>query len=139
MPWQLDPTHASISFVGKHMLVSKVKGKFEDYIAELDVDEGNLANSSAVFRVKAASLDSGFDQRDNHLRSPDFFNVEQYPEITFKTTRIEPKGGDDYRFVGDLTIRDVTREVAFDGEVAGPIQDPWGGTRLSSRLPQGEP
>ncbi|MEX0784096.1 MAG: YceI family protein [Dehalococcoidia bacterium] len=131
MAWQIDPNHANVGFIGKHMLISKVKGKFDKYEVDLDVDEQNIANSAATFRVNVASVESGFDQRDNHLRSADFFNAEEYPYITFKTREIQPKGGGEYRFVGDLTIRDVTREVAFDGEVAGPIEDPWGGTRLS--------
>jgi polyisoprenoid-binding protein YceI len=130
MPWQIDPTHASLGFTGKHMLVSKVKGQFRDYDADVNVDEANLTNSTATFRFKVASVDSGFGQRDDHLRSADFFNAEQYPEIVFTTRRIEPKG-DEYRIVGDLTIRDVTREVAFEGEVAGPIQNPWGATVVS--------
>jgi polyisoprenoid-binding protein YceI len=132
MAWQIDPNHANVGFTGKHMVISKVKGKFEDYEVDLNVDEENLANSAATIRVAVASVDSGFGQRDDHLRSADFFDAEQYPYITFATREIQPNGKDGhYRFIGDLTIRDVTREVAFDGEVAGPIQDPWGGTRLS--------
>jgi polyisoprenoid-binding protein YceI len=132
MAWQIDPTHASVGFTGKHMLISKVKGKFDKYEVDLDVDEQDLSNSRATLRVNVESVDSGFDQRDNHLRSADFFNAEEYPYITFKTREIQSNGKEGhYRFVGDLTIRDVTREVAFDGEVAGPIDDPWGGTRLS--------
>ncbi|MGH2609044.1 MAG: YceI family protein [Tepidiformaceae bacterium] len=131
MAWQIDPNHANVGFTGKHMLVSKVKGKFQEYEADLDIDEANLANSTAVFRVNVASVESGFDQRDNHLRSVDFFDAEQYPHITFTTREIQSEGGDQYRFAGDLTIRDVTRPVVFEGEIAGPIQDPWGGTRIS--------
>lgn len=132
MAWQIDPNHANLGFSGKHMVISKVKGKFEDYQVDLNVDEENLANSAATIRVAVASVDSGFGQRDDHLRSADFFDAEQYPYITFATREIQPNGKDGhYRFIGDLTIRDVTREVAFDGEVAGPIQDPWGGTRLA--------
>jgi polyisoprenoid-binding protein YceI len=131
MAWQIDPNHANVGFTGKHMLVSKVKGKFQEYEADLDINEADLANSSAVFRFNVASVESGFDQRDNHLRSADFFDAERYPHITFTSRSIEPLGGDRYRFAGDLTIREVTRPVTFEGEVAGPIQDPWGGTRLS--------
>ena len=131
MPWQIDRDHTSLGFTGKHMLVSKVKGKFLDYDADFQINEEDLARSEATFRFKVASVDSGFDQRDNHLRSADFFNADEYPEIVFQTKRIESKGGDEYRFVGDLTIRDVTREVVFDGEIAGPMPLPWGGTVVS--------
>ncbi len=131
MAWQVDTNHANVGFTGKHMIISKVKGRFERYEVDLDIDEADLANSSAIFRVNVESVDSGFGQRDDHLRSADFFNAEQYPYITFKTSEIQRNGSDGYRFVGDLTIRDVTRPVVFEGEVAGPIEDPWGGTRIS--------
>ncbi len=131
MAWQIDRDHTSLGFTGKHMLVSKVKGKFLDYDADFQIDEQDLANSAATFRFKVASIESGFDQRDNHLRSGDFFNAEQYPEIVFHTKRIEARGGNQYRFVGDLTIKDVTREVTFDGEIAGPMPTPWGGRVVS--------
>ena len=132
MPWQLDPTHTEIGFRGKHMLVSTVKGKFKEFDGDLAIDEADLANSGVELRIKAASLESGFDQRDQHLRSADFFNVDEYPEITFRTKRIERNGSEQtFRVAGDLTIRAVTREVEFDLEAAGPIEDPWGGTRIA--------
>jgi polyisoprenoid-binding protein YceI len=130
MTWQIDPTHATIGFTGKHMVVAKVKGRFTNFDADVEIDEQDLTRSRGVITVDAASLDTGFDQRDNHLRSPDFFDVERYPNITFLTKRIEKGRGDRYRIVGDLTIRDATHEVAFEGEVAGPLQDPWGGDRV---------
>jgi len=130
MTWKADPTHSTIAFSGKHMLVAKVKGQFKEFDAEVTIDETDLANSSATFRARVDSIDSGFDARDNHLKSADFFDAERYPEITFTTKRIEPKGKDRFRFVGDLKIRDISREVAFEGEAAGPLNDPWGGTRL---------
>jgi polyisoprenoid-binding protein YceI len=130
MTWKIDPTHASLTFTGKHMKFAKVRGKFEQFDADVEIDENDLSQSSGTITVDVASIDSGFDQRDNHLRSADFFDVEQYPNITFETRRIEPRGENEYRIVGDLTIRDVTREVAFDGEVGGPLTDPWGGSRV---------
>jgi polyisoprenoid-binding protein YceI len=130
MTWTIDPTHASIGFTGKHMVVAKVRGQFKEFDADVTIDEEDLSRSGGVIRIDVGSLDSGFDQRDKHLRSADFFDAETYPEITFRTKRIEPRGGEKYRFVGDLTIRDVTREVAFDGEVGGPLNDPWGNKRV---------
>jgi polyisoprenoid-binding protein YceI len=129
MPWQLDPTHSSISFSGKHMLVATVRGQFRSWQVDANIDEANLANSNATVRIDATSVDTGVEQRDNHLRSADFFDAENHPEILFQVKRVEPKG-EEYRLVGDLTIRGITREVALDGEIDGPIDDPWGGKRV---------
>ena len=129
MAWQLDPTHSSISFSGKHMLVATVRGQFRSWQADATIDEKNLANSKGTIRIDAASLDTGVEQRDTHLRSADFFDVENNPEILFQVKRVEPKG-EEYRVVGDLTLRGVTREVALEGEIAGPLDDPWGGKRV---------
>ncbi len=122
MPWQLDPTHSKIEFSGRHMMVSRVRGHFDRFAVDARIDEGNFEASNATIRVDAASLESGFDQRDNHLRSADFFNVAQYPELVFRTTKIERVKGEDYRIAGDLTIRNVTRPVVFEAEVTGPIE-----------------
>ena len=129
MAWQLDPTHSSISFSGKHMLVATVRGQFRSWQVDADVDEANLANSTGTVRIDASSLDTGVEQRDNHLRSADFFDAENHPEIVFRLNRIEPKG-EESRLVGDLTIRGITHEVTLDGEIDGPIDDPWGGKRV---------
>jgi polyisoprenoid-binding protein YceI len=132
MTWRIDPTHTEIGFRGKHMLVSTVKGKFTEFEGEFAIDEDDLVHSGAELKIKAASLETGFDQRDQHLRSADFFNVDEYPEISFSTRRVERNGSEaTFRVAGDLTIRDVTREVEFDLEAAGPVEDPWGGTRIA--------
>jgi polyisoprenoid-binding protein YceI len=130
MTWKVDPTHSTIEFRGKHMLVATVKGRFRDWQMDADVNENDIAASHGVIRIDAASVDTGVPQRDDHLRSADFFDAEKHPAIVFATRRIVPKGGHDYRVVGDLTIRDVTREVTFDGEINGPMKDPWGGKRI---------
>jgi len=128
MAWQVDPVHSSVEFSIRHMVISSTKGKFHDYSADANIDESDVTKSTGTLRIKTASVDTRNDDRDNHLRSPDFFDVEKFPEITFAVRRVEPKGGD-HRIVGDLTIRDVTKEVALDAEIQGPIKDPWGGTR----------
>ena len=130
MTWNLDTSHSSVEFAVKHMVISSTKGRFTDYDVDADVDLTNLANSKATVRINAASIDTRDDKRDGHLRSADFFDVENNPYITFVSKRLEPKGGDDYTIVGDLTIRGVTKEVVLDGEVTGPVKDPWGGTRV---------
>src|SRR5207247_1206273 len=93
------------------------------------IDEAHPENSQATVKIDAASIDSGEERRDAHLRSPDFFDVDRYPDILFRTRRLEPREDGDYRVVGDLTIRDVTREVVLDGEVSGPMTDAFGATR----------
>ncbi len=130
MTWNLDLSHSSVEFAVKHMVISSTKGRFAKYEVDATVDEQNLANSSATVRIDAASVDSRDEKRDAHLRSADFFDAENHPYITFTTKRLEPKGGDDYKLIGDLTIRGITKEVSLDGEVTGPVKDPWGGTRF---------
>ena len=128
MTWNLDPTHSSIEFSVRHMIIASVKGRFAKFDVDANVDEANLANSTATVRIDASSIDTRETQRDAHLKSADFFDVETYPEIAFKTTRIEPKGGD-YRIEGELTVHGVTKPVSLEGEISGPVKDPWGGTR----------
>lgn len=126
MPWQVDPSHSSIEFSAKHMLVASVKGRFDEFAVEADIDPENITASKAVIHIQAASLDTRDGQRDGHLRSPDFLDVESHPEITFETKRIEPKGKGEFAIVGDLTIRGKSKEVAFEGEINGPATNPWG-------------
>lgn len=130
MPWSLDPSHSSVEFAVKHMVISSTKGRFQEFAVDADIDEADLAASHATVTIEAATVDTRDDRRDEHLRSADFFDAANHPQITFVTKRLEPRGGSDYRIVGDLTIRGVTKEVALDGEVSGPVKDPWGGTRL---------
>lgn len=130
MIWTLDPAHSSIQFAVKHMVIATARGTFKDYDIAADVDPANFAAANATVTIKAQSLDTNNSDRDAHLRSPDFFDVENHPNITFITKKIEPRGGQDYRIVGDLTIRGITKEVALDGEVSGPAKDPWGNQRL---------
>lgn len=129
----LEPSHSSLEFAIKHMLIATTKGRFSDYEVTANVDETNFANSSAVVRIKAESIDTGQPDRDSHLRSADFLQADTYPELTFVSRKIEPKGSD-WRVTGDLTIRDITREVVLDGEVSGPVTDPWGGSRIGLSL-----
>ncbi|MEO9255591.1 MAG: YceI family protein [Tepidiformaceae bacterium] len=130
MTWNLDPAHSSVEFAVKHMIISSTKGRFQRYAVEATIDESNLANSQALVTIEIDSLDTRDEGRDKHLRSADFFDSANFPKMTFQTKRLQPKGGNDYEIVGDLTIRDVTKEVVLDGEVTGPVKDPWGGTRV---------
>ena len=119
--WKIDPAHSSVEFSAKHMMLTTVRGRFERFDAKVHVDEENILNSTVEATIDAASLNTNVEYRDNHLRSVDFLDVENHPTITFVSKRIERKGGDQYRIIGDLTIRGVTREVALDTTFEG-----WG-------------
>ena len=127
--WNLDPAHSRANFIAKHLMVMKVRGHFADVKGTVHIEE-NLEDSWAEVVIGAASLDTGTPDRDNHLRSPDFLNVERYPEIRFRSTGVELLGGTKLKVTGDLTILDVTRPVVLDTEFEGVIaKDPWGKTR----------
>jgi len=117
--WTLDGAHTQITFSAKHMMVTTVRGTFGDIAGTIELDEAEPTRSAGDFRVAAASVDTRFAARDAHLRSADFFDVERYPWITFRSTTIERVGEDRYRVTGDLTIRDVTRPQTFDVELDG--------------------
>lgn len=127
--YSADPAHSSIGFAVKHMVVSKVKGYFNDYTVDIVYDDKDITKSSVVVAIKTASIDTKQAKRDDHLRSPDFFDAAKFPEITFKSKRIE-KSGDGYAAVGDLTMRGVTKEITLPFTFAGVVTDPYGNTRL---------
>ena len=128
--WNIDTVHSGINFSVRHMVVSKVRGRFAKFSGELAIDDDDLTRSSVNVAIDAASIDTGSAQRDTHLRSADFFDVEAFPELRFRSTRIDKRGDDRYAVVGQLTIRDVTREVSLDVEYGGRARDPWGNERL---------
>ena len=125
--WNVDATHSRVGFVARHMMVTKVKGQFRDYTAKVEIAEDPLA-SSVEFEVQMASVDTGNADRDGHLRTNDFFDIDTYPTMTFTSTSILADG-DDYKLIGDLTIKGVTKSVEFEVEFEGLGADPWGGTR----------
>jgi polyisoprenoid-binding protein YceI len=128
--WNIDGAHSDIHFSVRHMVVAKVRGAFTKWSAELDLDEKDLTRSKVKVAIDAASIDTRNEQRDGHLRSPDFFDVARFPEITFASKRIE-RDGEDYRVTGDLTIHGVTREVVLAAELGGFGVDPWGNRRAA--------
>lgn len=126
MTWTLDPAHSSVTFSAKHMMVTTVRGSVKIRDFELDFDPDDLAASKVSVKLDAASIDTNQEQRDAHLRSADFLDVENHPTIDFVSTKIEPDG-DDYRIHGDLTIRGVTRPVVLAAEYAGAVTNMQGG------------
>jgi polyisoprenoid-binding protein YceI len=127
--WKLDPTHSTVEFSAKHLMITTVKGRIVDIEGTIYTNENDPKSSSVEATLKTASIDTRTDQRDQHLRSADFLNVEQYPEIKFKSTRIEG-GKQEFKLTGDLTIRDVTRPITLDVTFEGQTKDPWGGERV---------
>lgn len=127
--WKLDPAHTLVEFSAKHMMITTVKGRIADVEGIIYTDETDPKNSSVEVTLKGATLDTRNDQRDQHLRSGDFLNVEKFPEIRFTSTSIEGNK-DEFKLTGDLTIRDMTREVTLDVEYHGQNRDPWGGERV---------
>ena len=125
MSWTIDTTHSTVGFAVRHMVISTVRGHFNTFNGTLNIDEANPTNSWVEAEVEAASIDTRDANRDNHLRSADFFDVENFPKITFKSTSVE-KNGDNSKVIGDLTLHGVTKPVAFDVEYSGIIKDPYG-------------
>jgi polyisoprenoid-binding protein YceI len=126
--WQLDPVHTSVEFVARHLMVSKVRGKFTDVSGTIHLAE-DPAESWVEAKIDAASVETGDEQRDAHLRSPDFFDVERYPEITFRSTTIEGSSPSHFLVHGDLTAHGVTRPVALEVEYHGWTPSPLGDRR----------
>jgi polyisoprenoid-binding protein YceI len=128
--WVIDNVHSTVEFSVKHMMVATVKGRFTNVSGTIEFDENNPLSGSVEATVDVASINTQDANRDNHLRSPDFFDVERFPTITFKSKRIEPgNSAGEYRIVGDLTIHGVTREVVLNATYEGTIKDPYGNLR----------
>ena len=124
--WQLDPAHTNIAFSAKHMMVSTVRGRFAQATGTRHYDAANPLNSWVEAEIDAASLVTAQEQRDAHLRSADFLHAEEHPKLHFKSTKVEPKGDNEFRVTGDLTIRGVTHPVTLDAEVSPPVMGLYG-------------
>jgi polyisoprenoid-binding protein YceI len=128
--YALDPAHSRIGFVARHAMVTKVRGAFNDVEGSGSFDAENPGNSRFELTIKAHSIDTRNADRDNHLRSNDFFDMDNHPEITFASTAVAKVDEDTYRVTGDLTIKGTTKPVTFDLELSGPAVDPFGNTRI---------
>jgi polyisoprenoid-binding protein YceI len=128
MAWQIDTSHSQVEFSVRHMMISNVRGRFESLAGTVEFDEANPARSTVDVQIEAASVNTRDPRRDGHLKSPDFFDAEQYPYLTFKSKRVVPETENTGKIVGDLTIRGVTREVVLDVYYSGLAKSPWGTT-----------
>lgn len=128
MTWNIDYAHSELTFSARHMMISKVRGRFEDWAGVVNYDADNPASTTVDITIQTASINTKEEQRDRHLRSGDFFDAETYPTMTFKSTRVEQDDANSGRLIGDLTIRDITKEVVLDVEYSGTGQNPWGMT-----------
>jgi polyisoprenoid-binding protein YceI len=128
MSWKIDNAHSLVEFSVRHMMISTVRGRFERFSGTVEFNENDPAASSVDVQIEAASINTNEPQRDNHLRSADFFEAETYPHLTFKSTRVEKVDENNGRIYGELTIRNVTRPVVLETEYNGQAKSPWGST-----------
>jgi len=131
--WALDPTHSELQFKVKHLMITTVTGSLKSFSADLTSEGDEFTNADISFKGELSSLDTGNTDRDNHLKSADFFDAEQFPTIEFKSTNVE-KDGDDYKLTGDLTVKGTTKPVKLTAEFGGIATDPWGQTKAGFTL-----
>jgi polyisoprenoid-binding protein YceI len=127
--WKFDTVHSSVSFSVRHLMISRVHGSFRTWSGSLETDEAELANSKVHVSIEAASIDTKEPQRDDHLRSADFLDAANHPNITFESTGVQKLGSEHFKVSGNLTIRGVSKPVTLDTEYFGRQKDPWGGER----------
>lgn len=124
--WNLDNAHSEVAFKVKHMMISNVTGHFSDFSANVSTEGEDFSKANIEFAIKSATLNTGSEQRDEHLRSPEFFESDKFPEIKFKGTKLEKIDSENYKLTGDLTIKDITKPVSLNAEHGGIGKDPWG-------------
>lgn len=127
--WTVDPTHSEVGFKVKHMMFTNVSGKFNDFSVNVENENDDFSTSSIVFTAAIASIDTNNSDRDNHLKSADFFDAETYPSMNFQSKSIEKVDENNFKVLGDLTIRDTTKPVEFAVEYSGLMKDPWGNVK----------
>ncbi len=132
--WKIDPTHSEIEFKVKHLVISTVTGKFTEFDATLETEDGTFEGADVKFNAEIASILTGVEDRDNHLKSADFFDAENFPKLTFDSTSFEKTGESTYKLTGHLTIKDTTKEVTLNVEHGGTVEDPYGQTKAGFEI-----
>jgi len=133
MAWNIDKAHSDVGFGVKHMMISTVRGKFTRFDADVQLDPANVEAAKVTARIEAASIDTNEAKRDGHLRSPDFFDADKYPTLTFTSTSVK-RSGENLEVSGNLKIKDQEHPITLKGEITGPGKDPWGNTRMGFSL-----
>ena len=128
--YAIDAAHSTIGFSVRHLVINNIPGRFKEYTGTINYDTADITKSSVQFTAKVASIDTGIQQRDDHLRTADFFEVAKHPEMTFKSSRIEKKGKDSFIAHGTFTLKGISKEIAIPFKVYGPITDPYKKTRM---------
>ncbi len=131
--WKTDKAHSTVKFTVSHLVIAEVGGRFKEFDATLTSGKEDFSDMQVEADIKTTSIDTDNEQRDKHLRSDDFLNTDKYPDMKFKSTRIEKTGENTFRISGDLTIRDVTKPVVLDAKLGGVVKDPWGNTKAGFR------
>ncbi len=131
--WTVDNAHSKIGFSARHMVISQVEGQFNDFVIDANAGE-DFTNTDVEVTIKTASIATGVNDRDNHLKSADFFDAENHPEIKFKSTSIEKESDEEFKLKGDLTIRGVTKPIELSVIYGGTIKDPWGNQRAGFQV-----
>ena len=129
--WEIDSSHSSLQFSVRHLVIAKVRGSFARWSGTIDVPNGDFSKATVNVTIDASSIDTGVADRDGHLKSPDFFDVAQHPELRFVGKRVQPRSESEIDVVGDLTLKGITREVVLRVEQHGQAKDPWGNLRAA--------
>jgi polyisoprenoid-binding protein YceI len=129
--WEIDSSHSSVHFSVRHLVIAKVRGSFARWSGTVQVPDGDFSKATVDVTIDASSIGTGVGQRDEHLKSADFFDVAQFPELRFVGKRVQPRSGDELDVIGDLTIKGITREVVLRVEQHGQAKDPWGNLRTA--------
>ncbi|WNJ20789.1 YceI family protein [Pontibacter sp. G13] len=132
--WAIDPSHTEIGFNVTHLVISEVHGEFTDFQGSLTSSSEDFQDASIEFTAKVGSINTGDEKRDGHLKSPDFFDVANHPDLTFKSTSFKKVGDKTYKLTGDLTIKGVTKSVTLDATYRGTVTDPWGNTKSGFKI-----
>jgi polyisoprenoid-binding protein YceI len=132
--WNIDPTHSQIQFKVKHLVISTVTGNFQSFNGKLEAEGNDFENANAYFEADIESIFTNNEDRDAHLKSEDFFHAEQHPKLTFESSSFEKTGDDTYKITGELTIRDVTKEVELEAVHGGTVEDPYGNTKAGFEI-----
>jgi len=132
--WSIDPAHSKVGFKVKHLVISTVRGQFNEFSGIIENESDDFDGASIQFEADVKSIDTGENDRDAHLKSEDFFKAEEFPKLTFESNSFEKSGGDTYKLTGDLTIRGITKTVTFEATHGGTVEDPYGNTKAGFEI-----